>query len=68
MRRGVVKWFDEAKGYGYIESDTGESVFVHFSNIAQQKGFKTLVPGAKVEFEAISGEKGMNAIYVKVMS
>ena len=65
MPHGVVKWFNEIKGYGYIESETGEEVFFHFSNIKQDKGFKTLVPGTLVEFEAVAGEKGPNAIYVK---
>ncbi len=65
MQRGVVKWFDEAKGYGYIESENGEEVFVHFTHIAQEKGFKTLTPGKIVEFEAIQGEKGPKAIYAK---
>ncbi len=65
MKRGVVKWFDEVKGYGYLEGENGEEVFVHFSKIVQEKGFKTLVPGTMVEFEAVAGEKGPNAIYVK---
>ena len=65
MRRGVVKWFNEIKGYGYIEGENGEEVFVHFSNIVQKKGFKTLEPGAVVEYEAVLGEKGPKAIYVK---
>ena len=67
MRRGVVKWFDETKGYGYIESETSEQVFVHFSIIKQEKGFKTLMPGALVEFESVSGEKGPKAIYVRLL-
>ncbi|OQX95318.1 hypothetical protein B6I21_06045 [candidate division KSB1 bacterium 4572_119] len=65
MRRGVVKWFDEVKGYGYLESESGEEIFVHFSNIEHDKRFKTLVPGAVVEYEAIIGEMGLKAIYVK---
>jgi len=68
MPQGVVKWFDEIKGYGYIDSDNGEKVFVHFSNIEQKNGFKTLIPGAIVEFEAVAGEKGPKAIYVKILS
>ena len=67
MPHGVVKWFDEIKGYGYIETETGDEVFIHFSNIKQEKGFKTLVPGTLVEFEAVSGEKGLKAIYVKTL-
>jgi len=68
MPRGVVKWFDEIKGYGYIENEAGDEVFVHFSNIIQGKGFKTLVPGTAVEYEAVNGEKGPKAIYVKLLS
>jgi len=68
MPRGVVKWFDEIKGYGYIENESGDQVFVHFSNIIQGKGFKTLVPGAAVEYEAVNGEKGPKAIYVKLLT
>ena len=68
MRRGIVKWFDDTKGYGYIESENGEAIFVHFSNIAQERGFKTLIPGEIVEYEAILGEKGLKAIYVKQIS
>ena len=67
MQRGFVKWFDEIKGYGYIETKTGEQVFVHFSNIQQEKGFKTLTIGTEVEFEAVPGEKGPKAIYVKTI-
>ena len=68
MPQGVVKWFDEIKGYGYIESEAGEEVFVHFSNIIQGQGFKTLSPGTLVEFEAVNGEKGPKAIYVKLLN
>jgi len=64
IRRGVVKWFDEIKGYGYIQNDNGEQVFVHFSNIIQDKGFRTLTPGTEVEFEELSGEMGPKAINV----
>ena len=68
MARGTVKWFDEIKGYGYIESEAGDEVFIHFSNILQEKGFKTLTPGTLVEYEAVSGEKGPKAIFVKTLS
>ena len=68
MPQGVVKWFDEIKGYGYIENKSGEDVFVHFSNISQGKGFKTLVPGAIVEYEAVNGEMGPKAIFVKLLT
>jgi len=65
MQRGVVKWFDETKGYGYIKGENGEDVFVHFTKIDQKTGFKTLTPGAVVEYEAVLGELGPKAIYVR---
>lgn len=58
MARGKVKWFNDAKGYGFIELEGGgEDVFVHFSAI-QMDGFRTLVEGQDVELEVESGEKG----------
>src|SRR4030095_3872279 len=57
MARGKVKWFNDAKGYGFIEQDSGEDVFVHFSAITMD-GFKTLAEGQAVEFEISTGEKG----------
>jgi CspA family cold shock protein len=60
---GTVKWFNEAKGYGFIEQEGGSDVFVHFSAI-QGDGYKTLVEGEKVEFEIEDGEKGPKAINV----
>jgi len=69
MPTGHVKWFDEIKGYGYINSEAGEEIFVHFTNILDQgNGFKTLEPGAAVEYEAVNGEKGPKAIYVKLIT
>jgi CspA family cold shock protein len=62
--RGVVKWFDDIKGYGYIQSESGQEVFVHFSEIIQQKGFRSLSPGTFVEFEMLGGEKGPKAMNV----
>jgi cold shock protein len=64
MARGKVKWFNDAKGFGFIEQDGGEDVFVHFSSIAMD-GFKTLVEGQEVEFEIQSGEKGLHATNVQ---
>jgi cold shock protein len=58
--RGVVKWFNGAKGYGFIQRSTGEDVFVHFSAI-QQNGYKTLNEGDAVDFECQQGPKGLNA-------
>jgi CspA family cold shock protein len=61
MESGTVKWFNEAKGYGFIApEDGGKDVFVHHSNI-DATGFKTLTEGAKVEFERAEGEKGPEA-------
>ncbi|EDM65777.1 MULTISPECIES: cold-shock protein [Moritella] len=58
--QGTVKWFNEAKGFGFIEQENGPDVFAHFSAIASE-GFKTLVEGQKVEFTVGEGQKGPNA-------
>ncbi len=63
MPVGKVKWFNDSKGYGFIEQDGGEDVFVHFSAI-QQDGFKSLKTGEKVEFEIVNGPKGPQAANV----
>ena len=60
MLAGKVKWFNDSKGYGFIESDDGKDYFVHFSEI-QGEGFKTLKEGQPVEFEGKQGEKGPQA-------
>ena len=60
---GTVKWFNDAKGYGFITTERGEDVFVHFSAI-QAKGFRTLAEGAAVEFDLIEGPKGFQAANV----
>jgi len=60
MSLGKVKWFNESKGYGFIESEEGEDVFVHFSEI-QSEGFKTLKEDQEVEFEKTQGKKGPQA-------
>jgi CspA family cold shock protein len=57
---GTVKWFNEAKGFGFIEQESGPDVFVHFSAITGD-GFKTLQEGQKVEFTVTSGQKGPQA-------
>ena len=62
---GTVKWFNEAKGFGFITTDGGEDVFVHFSAI-QGNGFRTLAEGAAVEFEVTRGPKGLQATNVTV--
>jgi CspA family cold shock protein len=63
MPRGKVKWFNEAKGYGFIVQDDGPEVFVHYSAI-EGDGFKTLAAGEEVEFEVREGEKGPQATKV----
>ena len=68
MATGTVKWFNDAKGYGFIApADGGKDLFVHHSRIAGS-GFKTLAEGARVEFEASEGSKGPEATNVVVVS
>ena len=64
MAQGTVKWFNDAKGYGFISQEDGEDVFVHFSAI-QAQGFKSLAEGDKVEFEVTKGPKGLQASNVR---
>jgi cold shock protein len=58
--RGTVKWFNGAKGYGFIQRHTGEDVFVHYS-VIQENGYRTLNEGESVEFECVKGPKGLQA-------
>ncbi|HHZ02594.1 MAG TPA: cold-shock protein [Tissierellia bacterium] len=66
MKTGTVKWFDSAKGFGFITSDEGNDVFVHFSAILVD-GFKTLEEGQKVSFEVVEGARGPQAANVAVI-
>ena len=61
MQKGQVKWFDEGKGFGFIEREEGPDVFVHFSAIQGEEGYKSLAEGQAVEFEVIEDEKGLKA-------
>ncbi len=65
MATGTVKWFNDAKGFGFITTERGEDVFVHFSAI-QSNGFRTLQEGATVEFEVTQGPKGLQAANVTI--
>ena len=64
--KGVVKWFNAAKGYGFIQRETGEDVFVHYSAI-QSSGYRSLDEGAQVEFSVKKGPKGLQAEEVKLV-
>ena len=63
---GTVKWFDDAKGFGFITTEGGEDVFVHFTAI-QGNGFRSLSEGAQVEFEVVQGDKGAQASNVQAI-
>lgn len=65
MAQGVVKWFNDVKGFGFITSDEGgEELFAHFSAI-EMKGFKSLKEGQRVTFEVVEGSKGKQATHIK---
>ena len=64
---GTVKWFNNEKGYGFIDQDNGEDIFVHYSAI-KQDGYKTLCEGQKVEFELVETTKGLQSLNVVGLS
>ncbi len=64
MQKGQVKWFNDGKGFGFIEREEGPDVFVHFSSIQGEEGFKSLAEGDAVEFEVIEDDKGPKATNV----
>ncbi|UCG39250.1 MAG: cold-shock protein [bacterium] len=64
MAEGSVKWFNDAKGFGFIQQDDGPDVFVHFSAITME-GFKTLQEGDRVSFDIVEGQKGPQAANVR---
>ena len=66
MANGIVKWFSEKKGFGFIAQEDGEDVFVHYSGIVS-KGFKSLKEGDRVTFDIEEGEKGPAAINVNIV-
>ncbi|MEQ6028638.1 cold-shock protein [Staphylococcus saccharolyticus] len=66
MNNGTVKWFNEEKGFGFIERENGGDVFVHFSAIAED-GYKSLEEGQSVEFDIVEGERGEQAANVVKM-
>jgi CspA family cold shock protein len=66
LAEGTVKWFSNEKGYGFIQQDGGDDVFVHFSEI-QVDRYKSLAEGQRVEFEVVQGTKGLQASGVRVI-
>ncbi len=65
MEKGTVKWFNGSKGYGFISREAGDDVFVHYSAIEDDGGYRTLEEGENVEFEVTEGPKGLQASSVR---
>jgi len=69
MPRGKVKWFDNKKGYGFIQPEDGSAdLFVHYSSIKSEADFKTLKQGSGIEYEVAEGKKGMQAVNVTLLA
>ncbi len=66
MTEGTIKWFNSKKGFGFIEQETGDDVFVHYSTI-EMSGFKTLSEGERVQFEVEENDKGLSARKVMIV-
>ena len=67
MEQGIVKWFNDAKGFGFLSRNGGEDVFVHFSAIKSNGGFRSLQEGQAVQFNVVKGPKGWQAENVQVL-
>jgi CspA family cold shock protein len=65
MEKGTVKWFNSSKGFGFISRESGDDVFVHYSAIENDGGYRTLDEGDTVEFEVTEGPKGLQATSVR---
>ncbi|HCS76032.1 MAG TPA: cold-shock protein [Clostridiales bacterium] len=66
MEKGVVKWFNATKGFGFIEREDGSDIFVHYSAISAE-GFRTLAEGQEVSFDVVEGDKGLQASNVQLV-
>ncbi len=67
MEQGTVKWFNDAKGFGFLSRQSGEDVFVHFSAIQSNGGFRSLQEGQAVQFDVVKGPKGWQAENVQAL-
>ena len=66
MFKGTVKWFNNQKGYGFIQDEDGKDIFVHYTGL-DMEGFRSLDEGNKVEFDIVEGEKGLQASHVVIV-